>query len=428
MYERHERFLPWTTLCCVVFILTLATPALAVIEMPRGEPLPFAWTPPAEGAESYRVYVDCNDGERTIEYRTAAAGTTIYADHCDTIRLRVAAVMPDTELPGPLSDPSDTIMLVGASAPPPTLSAPRRTPQDLDGDGRADLHAWSRTTGKYEAFSLAGGSAALLSELPDLGSEEYVVGDGDLDGDGFSDLELLDFDTGVLRGVLMKDGQPFAESVIAQLPAPWTVVGAGDHDGDGRCDLLLQDDTGQLEIWVMEDLFVHSAVPIAAVPPAGARFAGSGDFDGDGTADVLWWSPEAGLITTWLTDLGTVLAAETSDLGDRFARVVAVGDFDGDGNSDVAIEHVVSHKIEFGWIESGRLVGTELIGLAPSGRRHVVTAEDVDGDGRDDLILSDRRRNVENLRMDDGTILNSWYDGEAGDWWILNVGEGLPAL
>ena len=174
----------------------------------------------------------------------------------------------------------------------------------------------------------------------------------------------------------------------------------GDFDGDGRADLMLRRDDGLWYYYAMDGRRHISERSGAATLTRNLRYdlAGIGDFDGDGRDDVMLRRDD-GLWYYYAMDGHNHISGRngpaTLTRNLRY-NVAGIGDFDGDGRDDVMLR-----RDDGAWYF-----------YAMDGRRHIsgqngpanLTRDlrydlagigDLDGDGRDDVLL----------RRDDGT----WY-------------------
>lgn len=295
-------------------------------------------------------------------------------------------------------------------------------------------------TGRVFVFS--GASGALIRTLSDpvaMNHDQFgasLAGLGDVDGDGVPDLAVgapgVNEPGAVKAGrVFIFSGQSGGLLSVVSAPAPvrhmkfgWSIAATGDLDGDGAGDLVVgaprargngPKRPGEAYLVSGADGSILATLS-APVPRAGARFgwsvAGGGDADGDGKPDVLVGAPRekarhrSSQGRVYLLDASGALLADFDDpvrqekalFGDS---VAFMPDADGDGIDDILAgadgQDVISGDF------AGRvfiLRGTDpnnpLIAdrTAPSPERQanfgfaVAGIEDLDGDGRGDLVAT----------------------------------------
>ncbi len=316
-------------------------------------------------------------------------------------------------------------------------------PGDVDNDGYADV----LVAGASAAWLHTGPVTGDIDVTSGVAFCDYCTGSqigtmtspGDLNSDGFPDL-LLSYAgnyTSLLLGPLTTGSAAFeddAHALFQAYYAPDSADGAGDFDGDGQPDLVFGDAydyanqgyeaylhlgpaSGVLELDEGDaDLVISATYEGAAL---GAGVAGVGDTDGDGLDDLAIGGNQAynedleatGYVLLVLgnaspgealddVDADAILWGRgTDDSGYIGASLDGAGDTDGDGYDDL----LIGSSGRGAWVVRGPLSGTATIGdradatLAPPDAYAyrggqigdvVSSAGDVDGDGRQDVLMS----------------------------------------
>jgi len=304
------------------------------------------------------------------------------------------------------------LVLVGcAEAPPesaPTPAAADSSPLAPCEDAPAPGLAPVALAPGWQQVPLPGDPNDYLDGIRRSNAGAVVV--ADLDGDGWDDAFL----GGVTTDSQLAWGGPdgFGTPVpfpLPQLPTGVTAASVADLEGDGDLDLLV---SGFSATAVLRNPGGGgrslSVEPDAIEPQAGSITSHAwGDVDGDGDLDLFLaaqaeveWddvaTAETGVDRLWLWEDGWVLADEQpGHAGDGAALFATMRDLDGDGRLEILVlndfGNAVSSKLwrwDDGWTDVWSDVGLPLI-VAPMG----VDVRDVDGDGWDDLWITDRATN-----------------------------------
>lgn len=317
---------------------------------------------------------------------------------------------------------------------------------DLDGDGQVDL-----VVGEMWADSYQGGAFVLYGPqsesgaLEDLGVEVKggsgsfeggrTVGVDDVDGDGLDDLLLGAPDASANDAALffgpVTDGLEFGDADLRLVCGMDVECGHGgdlaDVDGDGIADAIVGAgeertggsqtgavyllygpvSTGELEL---RDAYDEKLSGTESGTETGRVIAANGDMSGDGVADLLVTSgddndggPSAGAVYVVLSPVDASLSMDDADaklVGSASyayaGEAITQGDLDGDGLDDAivgaqgqgggdgAVQVVLgppSGDVSLGDADIEVRGGSDdCLGTA-------VAAEDLDGDGIDELLV-----------------------------------------
>jgi subtilisin-like proprotein convertase family protein len=217
---------------------------------------------------------------------------------------------------GPLSSPWLDLRLVTVAG-------------DLDGDGRADVFTYDRSSGGFRVQTTTGANV----DAPTGGTRRDVPIHGDFDGDGRADLGYFRPDTAtwvIQRSSLGRLERQFG-------PGGGHVPVVADFDGDGRDDIGVF--VRSSATWFL--LESSAGVVKTQYGPGGADVIPvAADFDGDRRADIGVFNPANAVWYLSRTAAGNL----KTQYGDGRRDVPAVADYDGDGKADLALFRAVEGR------------------------------------------------------------------------------------
>jgi hypothetical protein len=231
---------------------------------------------------------------------------------------------------------------------PPTESSTGVVSADFNGDGFADVVALSSVLPPVSAnpsnlkayLSSAAGVFAAPVFTPDGFKPLYLAG-ADLNADGLPDVVSASFDDGVLAVFFNNQNTPgsFNPPLVLNSPGA-SQLAIADMNGDGLPDLVSAD--------FNVSLFVQSSAGTFAAPislySGGANWVALGDLNGDGAADVAL-TDNVGvkvLLHTGSASSTTYAApvtvfTQSPNFNVVGGNIIAIADVDGDGLNDLVI-------------------------------------------------------------------------------------------
>ena len=281
---------------------------------------------------------------------------------------------------------------------------------DIDGDGTNDLIVAARQTDQAYVHSGRTGEQLYVFTLEGAAFGYAIADAGDINGDGTHDIIVggnAHMGSGTARVYSGLDG---GELLALNGAAPADQFGAavgsaGDVDGDGRADLLVGAPGVDLAGAQAGAVFVHSGrdgsllrtySDVAPGAALGSGVAPTGDLDGDGVRDHLLGAMNAGAGGEAYAHSGAdgrrLFTFEADPGSGAYGQffVAGLGDVNGDGVPDLYVADYAHGRAEGrAYVYSGANGSRLHTFTAPigSGLGPGRSAGDVDGDGRDDLII-----------------------------------------
>src|SRR5580692_8563893 len=272
---------------------------------------------------------------------------------------------------------------------------------DFNGDGFADVVALSSIPGSSYLktyLSTAAGAYAAPTVTPD-GNNPLYVATADLNGDGFKDLVTASYDDGTLNVFFNDKASPGTFNTPLVLSSPGaSQVAIADMNGDGMPDLISADFNVSLFVQTSPGVF---AAPISLYS-GGANWVAVGDLNGDGMPDIAV-ADEVGvklLMHSGVASATTYAApvsifTQTPNGAYSGANVVAIADVNGDGLNDLIITDpgptglaapTVTVLIQ-NHASPGTFLAPVVYDIAPYSLATSIVVTDVNGDGFPDLVI-----------------------------------------
>jgi hypothetical protein len=290
---------------------------------------------------------------------------------------------------------------------------------DLDGDGDQDIAAIHSTTPRVVIFFNRGEGVfpVLPDSRVDVGNQQSALALADVEGDGDQDLLCTAWVPGFPSKVLTvsrNDGSGiFASPEIHSMGSIGASLVAADLDGDGSIDAVV-DRANRIE-------YLRNAgdgtfeMPVEVGAASRVKHLVTGDIDLDGNEDIAAVSDEHIFIA--FNDGGGSFPTERAiPIGGRLEPVIlALLDLSLDGAPDVAVARRSDRDLRL-LINLGTREFLEVPAPSISGTPAYVLGAEMDGDGRDDIVL------VKTLPGTAAVLLNKTFAGGSSD---CNA-NGLP--
>jgi hypothetical protein len=289
---------------------------------------------------------------------------------------------------------------------------------DLNGDGRTDL-----VVADYgqNTISVLLNTTSAGATIPSFAAQQtFAAGQApasaaaiDLNGDGKLDILITNY-ASQTTSVLLNVTKPGATSVAFAPTTPLAGVGASldataaDLNGDGQNDLVVTNsNSGTVSVL----LNAAAAMPSPTVDyPQSATFAAGAtpinltvaDVNGDGRKDLIDVNFQSNTLSVLLNTTGAGTTAPSFAAPQTFAtgagpHTVTVADINGDGRQDLVVANLYSNSVSvlLNTTASGATVPSYVAQqtFATGAGARFVTAADINGDGILDLIVDNQSSN-----------------------------------
>jgi YD repeat-containing protein len=203
-------------------------------------------------------------------------------------------------------------------------AATSETKFDFDGDGKADLARWQRSSGEWKVRKSSDNSIILTT----LGSSSSIISPGKFDSDSITDYAVFNAGTWTI-----KQSSTNTTITISGFGSSGDKPVIGDYDGDGLADLAVF--RASNSTWYIRQSSNNAVVSTQFGTTGDIPVAGN--YDGDNQTDIAVFRPSTG---DWhVIKSGSGYSAFhwgiTSD-------IPVPADYDGDGKTDFAVFRVTT--------------------------------------------------------------------------------------
>jgi hypothetical protein len=309
---------------------------------------------------------------------------------------------------------------------------------NFNGNGHASVIATSvvqyysqGNTGYLKSYLSTGAGSFAAPVLTADGTDPLYLASADLNGDGLPDVVSASYNDGSLEVFLNNKGSPGSFNAPLILNSPGASQAAiGDMNNDGMPDIVSAD--------FNVSLFLQTAPGVFAAPvtlySGGANWVAVGDLNGDGIPDValvdnvgvkLLLHTGAASSTTYATPVSVFTQTANANLVG--ANVVAIADVNGDGFNDLIITDpgptggaapTVSVLLQDA-THPGTFLTAVSYAIAPHSLVQSIVVTDVNADGHPDIVIGGS--NAVSVLLQDASTLGTFL--AASNYTVANANE-----
>ncbi len=254
-------------------------------------------------------------------------------------------------------------------------------------------------SGNLKVYLSAGAGALAAPVFVADGIEPLYLASADLNGDGLPDVVSASYDDGSLAVFFNDKNSPGTLNAPLVLSSPGaSQVAIGDVNHDGLPDLISADFGVSLFVQTSPGTF---AAPISLYS-GGANWVAVGDLNGDGAPDVAL-TDDVGVKVLLHTGAATATTfaapvnvfTQTANANVIGANVIAIADVNGDGANDLVITDpgptggmapTVNILLQ-NPVSPGTFLAPVSYPIATLDLSQSIVVKDVDGDGRPDIVV-----------------------------------------